>query len=379
MTSRQLRTVFLGHSAQLSGAELALFRVLPAMKRVEPLVLLAQDGPLADALRSSGIPVEIRQLAESTRNLHREQVTSAHVVAGAGSTAAYAWNLSRRLRQLQPDVVHLNSLKACVYGSLAARLAGVPSVWHARDRIAADYLPARAVGPLRLLARTVPTRVVANSASTWASLRLPGPATVVPSPAADEFFAVRAAAADVRCIGMVGRLSPWKGQDVFLRAFALAFPTGPVRAKVIGSAMFGETSYAESLEQLVQDLELQGRVDLVGFRSEVARELEDVDVLVNASTAPEPFGQVVVEALAAGRPVIAAAHGGPAEVLTDGLTGLLFPPGDVDELARALQRVAGDVGLRTGLTTAGRSLAQSYTVRAVAGQLEAVLLSAADR
>ena len=111
-------------------------------------------------------------------------------------------------------------------------------------------------------------------------------------------------------VGMVGWLSPWKGQDVFLRAFALAFPNGAARARAIGSAMFGEDAYATSLTELCDELGLTGRVDFRGFQADIPAELAELDVLVHATVIPEPFGQVVVEGMAAGLPVIASHAGG---------------------------------------------------------------------
>jgi glycosyltransferase involved in cell wall biosynthesis len=92
-------------------------------------------------------------------------------------------------------------------------------------------------------------------------------------------------------------------------------------------------------------------------------------VAVHASVTPEPFGQVVVEAMAAGLPVVAAAAGGPAEVVTDGVDGILVPPGDVDRLAAALRRLAGDADLRDRLGQAGRVRAAAFRPEAVAASV----------
>ena len=148
---------------------------------------------------------------------------------------------------------------------------------------------------------------------------------------------------------MVGRLAPWKGQNVFFQAFAKAFPDGEEVAVLVGSALFGEDKYERQLRELVCDLGIEERVEFRGFRSEVFEELSTVDALVHASIIPEPFGQVIVEGMAAGLPVIAVRAGGPAEILVDGETGLLYPSGDVDALASLLRRLADDVELRSRL------------------------------
>ena len=139
---------------------------------------------------------------------------------------------------------------------------------------------------------------------------------------------------------MVGRIAPWKGQHVFLAAFAEAFPGGGAEAVIVGSALFGEEAYGKELGRLVNDLGIVGRVRFSGFSDDVWEELSQLDVLVHASTVPEPFGQVVLEGMAAGLPVVAARAGGPAELITDGIDGLLFTPGQSDELATTLRALA---------------------------------------
>jgi hypothetical protein len=119
-----MRVVFLDHVARLSGAEIGMLRLIAAADEVDAVVLLAEDGPLVAA-----------------------------VVHMPGCVRAVA----RRLRELDPDLVHTMSLKAGIYGTFAARLARLPVVWHLHHRLTADYLPRPAVGLLRVLARTLPS------------------------------------------------------------------------------------------------------------------------------------------------------------------------------------------------------------------------------
>jgi len=124
--------------------------------------------------------------------------------------------------------------------------------------------------------------------------------------------------------------------------------------------LFGETGYERELHMLVARLELTDRVEFTGHIDDVAGQLDRADVLVHASVIPEPFGLVVVEAMAAGVPVIAADAGGPAEVITNGVDGLLTAPGDVDALAEALQALAMDEPLRQRLSTNAHARARDF-------------------
>ncbi|CAN5488662.1 hypothetical protein BH18ACT1_BH18ACT1_00100 [soil metagenome] len=372
---RRIRVVFLDHCARLSGAELSLVRLLPALHEIDAHVVLAEDGPLVGRLQRAGASVEMLPMAERARGLTRDRVRPGATSLGtAGSTAWYVVRLARRLRQLRPDLVHTNSLKAALYGVAAARLAGVPTVWHIRDRIAADYLPPPAVGLVRRVAGRLPSAVIGNSEATLSTLRVPMRHAVVPSPvlvheAVDRPDALRRTSHASLRVGIVGRLAPWKGQELFLRSFAQAFPDGDQQAVVIGAALFGEDAYEESLHQLADRLGLGDRVLFTGFREDVARELSELDILVHASTIPEPFGQVVVEGMAARLPVVAPDVGGPAEVITDGWDGLLYPLGDEQALASRLRLLATEPGLRARLGAAGYDRAVDFTPEVAAGKV----------
>lgn len=369
----RLRVVYLDHVARLSGGEIALLRLLPHLDRVHPHVILAEDGPLVGRLHLAGVSTEVLPLRGSARHLRKGEVHrrggSPAVVA---ATAAHVVRLAARLRRLQPDLVHTNSLKAGVYGSVAARLAGVPVVWHVRDRIAEDYLPRPAVKLVRRMSRYLATAVVANSRTTMDTLAAPSEPVVIYSVLPEVLSEVprRArATGGPLTFGIVGRLAPWKGQDFFLRAFAEAFTDGHERAVIIGGALFGEEEFAQSLPDLARRLGMVDRVTLRGHQPDVWDELSRIDVLVHASLTPEPFGQVILEGMAAGVPVIAAGAGGPAEILKSEVTGVLYQPGDIRGLAEAMRRMR-EPQLRERLSAAARTELGPYSPPVVAEQLQ---------
>ena len=135
--------------------------------------------------------------------------------------------------------------------------------------------------------------------------------------------------------------------------------------------MFGETdeAYGVELREKARALGIGDRVDFRGFREDVWAELAGMDVVVHASITPEPFGQVIVEAMLAGVPVIASVGGGPGELLTNDVDGLLYPAGDVDALVEALQRLRGDASLRSRLSANARIRAQRFSPQAEASNV----------
>jgi glycosyltransferase involved in cell wall biosynthesis len=330
-------------------------------------------------LQSAGISVEVLPMPEASRALSRNAVRPRILpLVSLWHTARYIVAVRGRLRALSPDLVHTNSLKSALYGSVAARLAGVPVACHIRDRIADDYLPAAAVRLVRAALRVVPNVVIANSEATLATLggRIRS-GVVISSPVIYDAVTASAAArrqasgGPVR-VGMVGRLAPWKGQHVFLEAFARAFPDGDDTAVLVGAALFGEDDYERELRGLVNRLGIGSRVEFAGFVDDVPAAMAAIDILVHASVVPEPFGLVVVEGMAMGLPVVAAAAGGPLEVVTNGVDGMLSPPGNVAALSETLALLAADPALRARLGSQARLRSAAFSPERVAAATLAV-------
>lgn len=375
---RPFRVVYLDHCAQLSGAEIALVRLLDALgEAVEPYVILGEDGPLVRRLEGVGARVEVVAMPDRVATVTRNQIGRHLDPRAAVRAAAYSAALVPKLGRLKPDLVHTNSLKAAFYGVPAARAARLPVLWHLRDHISPDYMSAAAVRIVRTAIKTLPTAVVANSTATLATASRARRGSVVPNavPLPDAVPVPAAVPAGARNDGplriiVLGRLAHWKGQDVFLDAFAAAFPQGGAVARLVGSAMFSEAGYEDDLRRRAVRLGIADRVEFCGFRADVWAELAASDVLVHCSRTAEPFGQVVVEGLGAGLAVIATDAGGPAEILTDGVDGLLVPPADPQALSEALVAL-GDRAVRERLGAAGRLTAAQYSPdRAAASMLE---------
>jgi glycosyltransferase involved in cell wall biosynthesis len=375
-----MRVVFLDHCAALSGAEIAMLRLIESVPDISAHVILAEDGPLVGRLIRAGVSVEVLPLDASAGHLNRDKASPTSLpIASAAHTAAYVARLAVRLRDLRPDVVHCNSLKACLYGATAARAAGIPAVWHARDRMASDYLPDAAARVVRLAYRALPAAAIANSHATLTTFGPVRPARrvdVIPDPFCRTRGVTPMPDGPLR-IGVVGRLADWKGQHVVLDAFARAFPAGPQRCAVVGAALFGEDAYADSLVAQAARLGIVDRVEFRGFRSDIEREMDALHVVVHASVVPEPFGQVVVEAMAAGRAVVATSTGGPAEIIETERDGLLYPAGDVDALAALLRRLDAEPDLRERLGTAATARAADFDPALVGSAVRDVYRSVA--
>jgi glycosyltransferase involved in cell wall biosynthesis len=365
LTGEQLpRVAIFGHHAKLSGGELAMARQVPALNFADITVILGSPGPLVDRLRSDGIRVELLALPADLGEVTRAQANGLAGLRSAFASLRYVFRLARYLRKQRFDILQTNTLKAALIGGLAGRLSGTRVVWHLRDRITDDYLGHRSALAVRLAAKILPSWVIANSVSTAKTLRADlQEMTVIASPIDPSIVAVdrqsRDASQPMR-IGIMGRLAAWKGQDLFLSAFAEAFSATAVEAVVIGSPLFGEEDFAAQLEAQAKSLSIASQVDFRGFREDVAAELARLDILVHASILPEPFGQVIVEGMASGLAVIVSNAGGAGEIISDDLDGLLVDPGDREALKNAMLLLVHDQQLRTRLGLAALETAKAY-------------------
>src|SRR5262249_1505501 len=157
------------------------------------------------------------------------------------------------------------------------------------------------------------------------------------------------------CFGIVGLLVPWKGQDIFLRAAKRVFEKVPeAYAFVIGGPHSGSRDYQESLHTKATELGIADRLIFTGYRADVPDMLRLLDVVAHASVKPEPFGRVIAEAMAMGRPVVATNAGGPTEIIEDGRTGFLVPPQDDEALAARIITLLQDPAMAERIGEAGR-------------------------
>ena len=367
-----MRVLFVNPGRDLGGAEHSLLLLLRELLRrdVEPIVALFGDGPFAARLTTLGLRTAYLDLPDAVRRGSRYDAAlkladlarlGALAVPGTGKLAGL-------VRQTRADVVHTNGLKAHLLGGFAGRVTLRPVVWHLRD-----FPPPGAQGKvLHVAAGVLPRIQLSNSAAVaqaWGKrVRAIGnPVDLVrfnPEVGGGAVRAELGIAPDEPLVGMVAHLTPWKGHEEFLRmALEIKDKVSGVRFLVSGGAIYeteGHDGYAERLMRRAVDLGLGGRVHFLGNRDDVPEILAGVDVLVHVPSAPEPFGRVVAEAMAVGKPVVAARAGGLPEIVEDEVTGLLVPPGDPSACAAAVTRLLADRALRARLGAAGRVHAAAH-------------------
>jgi glycosyltransferase involved in cell wall biosynthesis len=156
----------------------------------------------------------------------------------------------------------------------------------------------------------------------------------------------------------MGSFARWKGHPVFLKALSLLPPHVPIRGHVIGNSIYqtDKSQYSlTELQDLAQRLGLSSRVGFTGYVDQPESALRALDIVVHASTEPEPFGMVIAEAMACGKPIIVSATGGAAEIVSVGFDALAHPVGDAAALASQVLELASDSAMRARLGQAGRA------------------------
>lgn len=361
-----ITVLYVNHTNLMGGAEKSLMRLLESLDRQNVRPLLA--APRGSALKDAAAALDIPLLPVPLQPLHR--------TLNPFSLVAQGWTLgraSRRLRalakQTEANLVHCNSLVAMLAAQPLAR--DLPVVWHARDLRAPRGPVATAAAAATMIvavSRAVADHVLQAVPEAADKLVMVyngiTPQDVMVGRSRDEIRRDWRLPPGVPLVGCVAQLVPWKRQDLFVRAGARLIAHLPdVRLLIVGSDLHGANArYVQELRRLAVHLGISERVIWAGQRPDIADVMAALDVLVHPAT-QEPFGRVVLEALALGVPVVAADAAGPAEIIEHRQSGLLVPPGDADGLFQATRRVLTDADLAERLRTGGLRRARKFLAR----------------
>lgn len=383
VTQRPRRILYVEHNVDgtVGGSHRCLLDICRNIDRgqYEPVALFFQDNPLVSEFRKLGIDVLIGspaipllQLSGLSRSIGRRLTSIIRPAANAAlilSVRPMQW--IRFLRRQRIDLVHLNNTFNADHDLiLAAWILRIPCIAHQRG-------VAEPSGRLaHWFARRL-LRIIAISSFIRDDLIRRGLpeqlVTFIHDGIDPSRIAVRCEpqtlrsdlgfGAAVPVVGMVGNLKYWKGQHVFVEAFARVAALHPeIRGLVVGAP--SDPAYVESLRTAAARHGLSSTVVFTGYQPHPIDYMAVMDVVVHASVEPEPFGIVITEAMALAKPVIASAHGGPLDIVQDGVTGFLTPPGDAVALAVRINELIQQPNKMAELGRRARSsLLNNFTIR----------------
>jgi len=371
-----MRVLYVNQTSQMSGAERSLLALLAGLgDAVAPLVA-CPPGELSAALDERGVPRAV--IAGTRASFKAHPVQTPRSLFDIGRSAV---QLRRLAAHDRAELVHANTTRAALLALLGRRRGGPPVLAHIRDWAPDGRFP-RAVHSF--IARRADA-VVANSAyvaEIFDGMPSRAPVRVIHNPvelgafdpAALDGAAVRrelGLAEDALALAVVAQLTPWKGQDDAIRALAeLPSEAGSPVLLVVGSAKFAgagtrldNEAYERDLHRLVVELGVADRVRFLGERTDVPDVLAATDLLLLPSWR-EAFGRIAVEGMAVGVPVVSTNVGGPAEIIRDGVDGLLLPPRRPELWAERIVPLLADHRRRLRMGESGRERAAGFSPRA---------------
>lgn len=342
----------------IGGSYFSLLFLVSGLDReeFEPIVVFRRPHALMDRFREAGVEVVVIPaqdpvslgLAPDVSQLPKWLWPIIFLRRGINFLKVFVWDgvrLAWWLRKRKANLVHLNNSVTRTHSwMLAARLIGLPCVTHERGMNATYSWISRYFAP-RL------ARIICVSTAVRDNLIFHGipknNLVVIHNGIDPELYRPTRSSSEIRIelgihpsapvIGMVGNIRAWKGQDVVVRAIGHLVERHPDLVCVfVGTATAEKHPYRQKLTQISNELAISEKIFFVGYQSRVADYMNAMDIVLHASIDPEPFGRVLIEAMALGKPVVAARAGAVPEILDEPTCGLMFPPGDHCALAEAI-------------------------------------------
>ncbi|MBW4596513.1 MAG: glycosyltransferase [Brasilonema angustatum HA4187-MV1] len=344
---------------QRGGGEMMLWDLMQQGRNagVEWLVIFLEDGPMVEQFQKLGIDARVMR-GGRVREVHR-WLTSAIAIA----------SIARRERA---NVIISWMWLSHLTGGLAAFLAGIPALWYQLElannkdflKRLVNLVPARGVLTLSKEIQETQSQIIPKRP---VYLVTPGVAldrfnpSDLPSPS--EARSKLGLPLHGPLIGIVGRMQRWKGIHVLVEAMPKVLQKYPnAHCVVVGGKHDLEPDYEDFLHEKIATLALEEKVLLAGLQRNIPEWVQAMDVFVHASD-NEPFGIVIIEAMALGKPVIAGNAGGPTEIITNGVNGLLTPYGDPNALADAILRYLNDQEFACTAAQAARQRALDFSTQ----------------
>jgi len=364
-----MRLLIINNGADLYGASRAFLELCAQLVRNGVIVkaVLPEHGPLLDALQDAGVEVCI------SRPLPLIERKAFHSLNGVlkqlWSVPVSCFLLWRIIKTFKPDLVHSN-LSVLFTPALVARFLGVPHIWHIREcysefgLIWRYYRRFMLWGGDRIVCVSnavakqfeINSHLPENVLTIHDGIPLAPFNNIKPSSVSAACVKYGLMADGLLYVGLVGRIKfKRKGQETFIRAAAkLVSKNSNYRFLIIGGAFPDNENHTEMMKRLIAELGVGEQVLYLGETYDIYPLMSRFDVFVMASGLPEPFGLVTLEAMALSKPVVGTAIGGTAEIVEDGVTGILVPPNDPKSMADAIDKLLSTPDLRKRMGEAGR-------------------------
>ncbi|WP_027955569.1 glycosyltransferase family 4 protein [Halobacillus kuroshimensis] len=347
-----LQVAYLDHAEEMGGAEFSLYYLIKEIDKesIHPHLIVPNESPLREKVYH-----------HPSVTIAPHSMSSLNIVKRPMNGLSFFRDLYRLTFYIKKhiDVVHTNTYRSAVYGLIAGKMAGKKTVWHVRDLH--DSLLFKKVMPYFADHIIAISRAVAHQFSEDV-FRKKG--SIVYNGVDFSEYQLEHTKGSIRAelnipqeavlIGMVGRMTAWKGYHHLIEALPKVIRQAPhVRVVIVGGALFASDDYIKQLKQMVKERELQNHVCFLGHREDIPNIMKSLDIFISYSE-EEPFGRVIIEALAMETPVIVADSGGAPEIIENGNCGVIAPSGSPEALTAAILSVVDEEGKLRELGSNGR-------------------------
>lgn len=357
--------LFVHQSADMYGSDKVLLYVVSGMAShgLKPIVLLPEEGPLLIELQKCGIETLIVPVTK----LDRKTLSPQGLMRLPWSLYKSITGINRAVAGRQIDLVYSNTL-AVLGAAIWALLMGKPHVWHVHEILLSPTVVRKG---FPWMVRLLADKTICNSTMTsnWLLAEQPrlsaktvviwngqGPRPELNTPAAAQIRLQLGIAPDDLVVTLVGRINRWKGQTLFIEAANMLRQRGHknVHFLIVGSAVVGQENLVDDLRHKIAHSSVAAHVHILAFTHDVWSVWDASDIAVVPSTEPEPFGMVAIEAMASGKPVVVAAHGGLLDIVGHDVSGLQFEANNAVKFADAMERLIVSAELREQMRLAGK-------------------------
>ncbi len=366
--------LFIHQSAELYGSDKTMLYFLSKLDKTKylPVIVLPFEGPLKIELEKNNIKVVIAPVLK----LYRKMFTPSNLIKFFREYKEGIRKLDKLNQEYNFRLVYSHTLAALI-GIIFAKKLKIKHLWHVQEIIAKPKV--FNIAFKKLLSLNCNHKVVYDSIATmnfwihdnkklaskseaiWNGIETNNIQTFTH----EEILEVRKdfflSNKDEIIIALVGRINSWKGQQLLLNSFnILSKANKNIKLVYLGSSPPNQENFEFDLKNKIKEYQLKEKVIIIPFQKEISKFWNSIDIAIVPSTEPEPFGMVIIEAMLAKKPVIASNHGGPTEIVIDGVTGILFEPNNEILLANSIQKLIESVEFRNNFGEKGYQRVLNY-------------------
>jgi len=358
----------------IGGIEYHILDLVMSHKKYEAHLAIVKNGKYLDLIKSRGVTNLYYLGGGRLRNIYK---TFRSII----KCVIY-------IKRRDIKLIIANGMHSWIYASLIAGLSGIKSICYYTNEISNGY--GNLIDAIGLLSK--PDVAIANSYYTARSISKSVKArTEVVYPFVDpsrfenlDYQTARSGLlaefnlpSNAFIFIMVGRIQQWKGQDIVVSAFKKMSNRDNVILLIVGEYTFEKDRfYFENLQRMVEG---HDSIIMTGYRDDVPKLIMGSDVLIHATITAEPFGIVLIESMIAGKPVVATSSGGPSEIIENYETGILYNPGNSDELCQIMSKLIDDANLRNKLSiNSKKAVTERFSINNSISKLEFLISNLID-